>query len=250
MRPALSIVASAALLAVTPLQAQAPDHESPGDPAEGNPAVPAVEVPVDPMDRMRSRLTKQLDVLRALSEITVLVQELDAFGEAGLELLREDIPFEQRIRAAVRAYVPPPPPRPDTGPSAGGLDTQQTERLERLEQEVAGIRGDIENGLLRAVYPEAFLPAAQTVDPEPANPGIPDWRLHTSHVRYFQLPDSATGTGGHVVLDVADQRTELGLMETVVLAGRRITLDEMAERDGRVRLTFTEDGEPSRIDFH
>ena len=252
MRPARSVVrtlaASAALLAAAPLPAQAPDHERHREPAEEQPAITASEVPVDPMDRMRSRLTKQLDLLRALSEISGLVQELHAFGEAGLELLREDIPFERRIRAAVRAYVPPPPPRPDTAPPAGGLDTRQTERLEKLEQEIAGIRGDIENGLLRAVYPEAFRPAAPA--PEPANPEPPEWKLDGSHVRYFQLPDPGTGTGGHVVLDVADQRTGLGLRETAVLAGRRITLREMAERDGRVRLTFTEDGEPTRIDFH
>ena len=251
MKPALSIAAtlaaSAALLAAAPLPAQAPDHERHREPAEELSAVPAVEVAVDPMDRMRSRLTKQLDLLRALSEISGLVRELHAYGEAGLELLREDIPFERRIRAAVRAYVPPQPERPEATLPAQGLDSHQIQRLEKLEQEITGIRGDIENGLLRAVYPEAFRPAAPA--PEPANPGPPDWKLDRSHVRYFQLPDSATATGGHVVLEVADQRTELGLMESVVLAGRRITLRGMAEQDGRVRLTFTEDGEPRRIDF-
>ena len=233
------------LLPMAPAHAQAPDHGAlPGQ----STGAPEIVVHVDPVDRMQSQLNKQLELLKTMAEMTKLVQQLHSFGDAGLQLLREDLPIEERIRAAVKAYVPPPEPaRPDmVVPPSDGYDNQ---RIEQLELEIAALRMDMENGLFQVMNPELSRPLVTGPEPEPAVDFLPDWSLAGNHVHYFQLPDPNTGTDGHVALAVADQKAELGLMDTVLLAGKRITLREMIERHGRVWLTFLQDGEPVRIDF-
>lgn len=238
-----SIRLSFALLIVLTL-AGGPAHAQEETAETGVSGVP-IEVPVHPMDRMRTDLTRQLALLNRLSQIAQVLTALGNHGPAVLTLLDDSLPYEKRIHALLERMTPPPSANSAPAPAPVKVldDSERQMELEEIRYEIAALRMQIES----AGMSEHF--EAMPAEPVAADVDVPDWNLSASDVHYFQLPDPALETSGRVALVAGAQTAELDLHDTVLFHGKQITLQEIVSRDDRVLLTFVEDGELTRIRF-
>ncbi len=200
------------------------------------------EVPVHPMDRMRTDLTRQLALLNRLSQIAQVLNALGNHGPAVLTLLDESLPYEKRIHAVLERMTPP---SAGTAPAPVEIleDSERRMELEEIRYEIAALRMQIES----AGMSEHF--EAMPAEPVTADIEVSDWSLSAGDVQYFQLPDPALETSGRVALVSGSETAELEVHDTVLFHGKQITLREIVSRDDRVLLTFVEDGDLTRIHF-
>lgn len=202
------------------------------------------EVPVHPMDRMRTDLTRQLALLNRLSQIAQVLTALGNHGPAVLTLLDDSLPYEKRIHAVLERMTPP---SASTAPAPAPVevfdDSERQMELEEIRYEIAALRMQIESAGMSDHF--ETMPA----EPVAADIEATDWSLSAGDVHYFQLPDPALETSGRVALVAGAETAELDVHDTVLFHGKQITLQEIVSRDDRVLLTFVEDGELTRIRF-
>lgn len=238
-----SMPLSLALLIVLML-AGGPGHAQEESAETGVSDVP-FEVPVHPMDRMRTDLTRQLALLNRLSQIAQVLTALSNHGPAVLTLLDDSLPYEKRIHAVLERMTPPPSANTVPAPASVEVfdDSERQMELEEIRYEIAALRMQIEG----AGMSEHF--EAMPAEPVAADIEVSDWSLSAGDVQYFQLPDSALETSGWVALVSGSETAELEVHDTVLFHGKQITLREIVSRDDRILLTFVEDGELTHIHF-
>ena len=203
------------------------------------------EVPVHPMDRMRTDLTRQLALLNRLSQIAQVLTALSNHGPAVLTLLNDSLPYEKRIHAVLERMTPPPSANSAPAPAPVEVfdDSERQMELEEIRYEIAALRMQIESAGMSEHF--GTMPAESVA----ADIETADWNLSAGDVHYFQLPDPALETSGRVALVAGAETAELDVHDTVLFHGKQITLQEIVSRDDRVLLTFVEDGELTRIRF-
>ncbi len=238
-----SIRLSLTLLIVLAL-AGVPGHAQEESPETAVSDVP-FEVPVHPMDRMQTDLTRQLALLNRLSQIAQVLTALGNHGPTVLTLLDDSLPYEKRIHAVLERMTPPPSANTAPAPAPEEVfdDSERQMELEEIRYEIATLRMQIEG----AGMSEHF--EAMPAEPVAADIEVSDWSLSAGDVHYFQLPDPALETSGRVALVSGSETAELEVHDTVLFHGKQITLREIVARDDRVHLTFVEDGELIHIRF-